>query len=124
MTSATKRIENYTSKLIPSRVKEDFETKKPAMLVRYTATTDEICTIQDRVRGILSGETVYPGWPVARYQAFAMEIYRAQKQWRGGNQLIQLAALIIAKWKFRGCAEPILAKIRDEVFAIPAPSVP
>jgi len=121
--SATQRIQNYTDKLIPTRVKEDFETKKPAMLTRFSTATNEITYIQDRVRGILSGETVLPGWHVAKYQAFAMELYRAYKQWRGGTQLITKTAILIYKWKAFGCTQSVLEKIRDEVFAAP-PVVP
>jgi len=114
------RIENY-SRLNPTRVMEDFTAKKPDMITQETAIFAELEGIEEHVRGILSGETAstiqYPF-----YQAFAKEVWKLHRHYGGGNPVIDEVALLVYKWKTRGLTEAVLNKIRDEVFAIPAPT--
>ena len=123
MTSVEDRIRRYTERLIPDRVKEDFATQKPVMVAKVTEIFNLLVTIEDRVKGILSGEAVitvdYP-----KYHAFSKEIFKLQRRFGGGSGLNEEVALLVAKWKARGCLEPVLNKIRDEVFSIPAPGAP
>jgi hypothetical protein len=123
LVGANERIQNYSDKLIPVRVQEDLTTKKPSMVALVTVIFNEQSTIEDRVKGVLSGEAVnsisYP-W----YHAFSREVWKAQRRFGGGTALVNEVALLVYKWKTRGMTEAILDKIRDEVFAIPAPPAP
>jgi hypothetical protein len=121
--SANSRINNYTTKLIPARVAEDFTAKMPTMVSAETTQINQMTDIEDRVRGILATEAVismaYP-----KYYAFSKEVYGLQRHLEGGNALITEVALCEAKWTARGCTSAVLDTIRTSVFAIPAPLPP
>ena len=121
--SANSRINNYTTKLIPARVAEDFTSKMPTMVSGETTQINQLTDIEDRVRGILATEPVismdYP-----KYYAFTKEVYGLQRRLEGGNALITEVALCQAKWTARGCTGTVLDTIRNSVFAIPAPVPP
>ena len=117
------RITKYTEKLIPARVAEDLTTMKPAMVASETVIFNELASVEDRVKGILSGEAVnsilYPA-----YMAFAKEVWAKERNFGGGTALINEVSLMVYKWKTRGLSEPVLDKIRTEVFGLPAPGAP
>ena len=123
LTGVNERIQNYSDKLIPARVAEDLTTKKPAMVSMETVIFNELVTIEDRVKGVLSGETentIFYPW----FHDFSREVWKAQRRFGGGTALVNEVALLVYKWKTRGLTEAVLTKIRDEVFAIPAPAAP
>jgi hypothetical protein len=117
------RIRKYTLGVNPTRVMEDLTAQKPTMVSKATERATELSTIEDRVKATLAGENVitsdYP-----KYHAFARQIYKLQRRFGGGTGLMDEVALLLAKWKARGCIEAVLIKVRNEVFAIAAPSVP
>lgn len=117
------RINNYIYGVNLDRIKEDFTAKKPTMVATVTVIFNELATIEDRVKGVLSGEAVnsifYP-W----YHAFSREVWKAQRRFGGGTALVNEVALLVYKWKTRGLTEAVLDKVRNEVFAIPAPGAP
>ncbi len=113
----------YDAKLIPENVEARLTAHKAAMVATETVIFTELCTIEDLVKGILSGEAVnsifYP-W----YHAFARQVWKLQRRFGGGTALINEVALAVYVWKTRGLTEAVLDKIRDEVFNIPAPGAP
>jgi hypothetical protein len=115
------RISNYQDKTIATRVAEDFVKKLPNMIAMETVVFNDLCTIEDRVKGILAGEAVvtcdYP-----KYHTFSRQIYKLQKRFLGGAGMEGEVALLVARWKARGCTEGVLNRIRDEGFSIPAPA--
>jgi len=116
------RIENYSAKVIPQRVMEDFTTKKPDMITQETAVFHQLEDVEAHVRGILGGETGVSVIQYPFYQAFAKEVWKVHMHYGGGNTVINEVALLVEKWKARGLTEATLNKVRDEVFGIPAPT--
>ncbi|MEO0107640.1 MAG: hypothetical protein ABIK62_00475 [candidate division WOR-3 bacterium] len=123
MRSVEDRIRNYTDGVIPERVKEDFTTKKPIMVAKITDLFNQLTTIEDRVKGVLSGESVAT-CDYVKYHCFAREVWKKQRRFGGGTGLIDEVALLVAKWRARGCTDSVLTKIRNEVFALQPPSAP
>ena len=117
---AIRSLESYTLKLNPERVKEDFATKKPRMLAYLETAFTALATMQNQVTAVLAGydisTTDYP-----RYRAFANSVWKLQQKFGGGLGMVTEVNLQIAKWRSRGCDEPTLIAIRNDVFNIPAP---
>jgi hypothetical protein len=115
------RIEKYTYGINPKRIEEDLTYKKPDMITQETAYFARFEEIEAHVRGILSGEKVYPS-DYPKYQAFAKELFHLQRKFGGGEGVIAEAGLLVVKWKARSCVEAVLDKVRNEVFGIPPPA--
>ena len=121
--SADDRLRKYSDKLIPTRVQNFLTLWLPNMIDSFGEVANELNAIREHVWGILSGElVVLPMY--ARYLAFANQVYSCYRKYGGGSGTVEWVAQLVAKWMSRGCEEPILNKIRDEVFAIPAPAGP
>jgi len=123
MQGSDERIQNYTEKLIPARVQEDFVEKKPSMLARIGDAIRDRVVIESRLRSILSGEAVSTVDFIG-YLSFALKVDKLHRRWGGGSDLINAVALVVYEWKTLGYTEAVLAKIREELFSIPAPSAP
>jgi hypothetical protein len=117
------RIRRYTDRLIPERVKEDLTAQKSFMVNKLAERTTELITIEDRVKAVLATKDAttsdYP-----KYHTFARQVYKLQRRFGGGIGLNDEVALLVAKWKARGCTEAVLIAVRDAVFSIPAPAAP
>jgi hypothetical protein len=119
--SAIKRITNYRLGLKPEQIKEVYESKKDRMVAEETEAINRQVAIENRVRGILAEGTV-PCTLTIWYISFAREVDKLHKHYGGGGTLLAEVAIALYKWKTRGLDESFLNKIRDEVFAIPAPA--
>lgn len=109
-------IVKYTGKYVSDIV----AAHKSEMVARYTAATELFWAVENQVRGLLAGEAVLVfGYPA--YHCFAREVLKKQLRFGGGFGLVAEVALLVTKWARRGCDPVILAKIQDELFAIPAP---
>jgi len=121
--SSGDRLANYNSKLIPARVAEDLTAKKASMVAVEAVIFNQMTDIEDRTRGVLSSETTlsvdYP-----KYYCFAKQVWKLQRKLGGGTALMDEVALVLAKWQARGCTNAILTKIRNDIFAISAPTPP
>ena len=117
------RVRKYTEGVIPARIAEDFTTKKPVMVSKVTERMTELTTIEDRVKGVLSSEAALT-CDYVKYHNFAREIYKLQRRFGGGVGMVDEVALVLAKWQARGCTNAILTKIRNNIFAVSAPTPP
>jgi hypothetical protein len=117
-----KMLANWTAKLIPTRVQEDFTARMPSMSNRYTNWAVYQANLIAEVKAILAAGSE-PLTSEHFYCAFAMELASLQKKHKGA-QLIDETALRLAKWKARGLTEQTLIDIRDNVFGIAAPAAP
>lgn len=117
------RIAKYAYAVNPVRVGEDFAAKKTQMVNNMTMALAELSVLEERVKGILSGEAVLTV-DYTKYHSFAREVWKKQKRFGGGSGLVDETAVLLAKWKARGCTEAVLDKLRNEIFAIPAPAGP
>jgi hypothetical protein len=123
--SSAQRTAKYTAKMQnPDRMSPVLLTQRDSMIANATVTNGEIVAIETQTRGILAGETPMKPWSVGQYLNFARSLYAKTRTVSGGTGLIEAAAVIIAKFKSQGLTESVLNKIRDEVFAIPAPTGP
>jgi hypothetical protein len=120
--SPTDRIERYSNKMIPERIKEDFTTAKPGMVSKETAIFASQAAIEEQVKALL-GDTATASILYPWYYAYAKQIDRLHRH-LSGTALVNEVALAVAKWKARGLVEANLIEIRDVVFGIPAPAAP
>lgn len=118
---ANQRIANYTYGLNPTRIGEDLTELKPVMLTNFGTSARLTVEIHNKVRGVLAGEEV-PGIDYSKYLAFAVQVWSSQRKLGGGTALTTRVAAVIAYWTNLGLTQSVLEKIRDEVFAIPAPA--
>lgn len=121
MSELNERIANYTYRLNPDRIRDALVVKKPAMVAGMRERITELYQIEQAVKAVLASEPTVTAIQVFFYHACAREIYGKQRTYSGGEQLLHDVALILAKWQGRGLAEPVLIRIRNEVFSIPAP---
>jgi hypothetical protein len=119
-----KRAANYTYGVNPDRIKEDLVAKKPTMVTEATATATEQYRIEQLVLGVLASEGSVSAKDYGFYMVFAKQIMSKQAKLPGGAGLNAEVAIILAEWKARGLSEPVLIRVRNEVFSIPAPAAP
>ena len=117
------RIEKFIGKWTGNRCKEVVDLLKPSVDAEMALIQAQLIDLEARARAVLAGEAVvtsdYP-----KYHTFVRQIFSLQRHFGGGSGLIEEVALLVAKFKARGCLEPVLNKLRDEIFAIPAPGAP
>lgn len=117
------RIARYTQKVNPARFKELTDSQLDDITYREVDWLQRQSHLRDQVLGVLRGESVistdYP-----KYYCYTYAVDAAQRRFGGGSVLVDEVAILGARWKARGCTEAILDKIRNEVFAIPAPAGP
>jgi hypothetical protein len=117
MSDLMKRINRWTVKTSPDKVKANLEELRPAMLANTQAVFPELVQMEIETKQVLDGEGVsviqYPF-----YLAFARELWRKRRQAISGSSLARETQVLIAKWEARGLAVPVLEKIRTQVFDI------
>ena len=120
--SAANRASNYAFGLQPERVKQNLEAKKPEMTARQQEAAARAVEIEELVVGLLGSEPSVTTMLYGMYFTFAKQINKRQTNMPGGAGLNNEVAVLVAAWTMRGLNERILARIRDEVFSIPAPA--
>lgn len=119
--SETRMLQRYDHRLDPERITEDLTANKPTMVALMTVVTNEMVTIEDRIKGVLSGEAVAVT-DHYKYLAFGRVLYRMQRRYGGGTGLSNIVEFTKNTYvNDHGCTESVLERIRDEVFAIPEP---
>lgn len=117
MSDLMKRINRWTVKTSPDKVKANLEELRPSMLANTQAVFPELVQMETETKQVLDGEGVsviqYPF-----YLAFARELWRKRRQAISGSSLAREAQVLIAKWEARGLAVSVLEKIRTQVFDI------
>ncbi len=118
------RTANYTDKLVPAYIKDYLVANKDGMSFRVGVAIDKRAQIETRTKAVLGGENVN-SILYAAYIAFSLEVWKAIVVGHlSGTAAVNEVALLVYKSKTRGLTEAILDKVRDEVFAIPAPGAP
>lgn len=117
------RLQKFTAKYQPTRLQALAEAMKPDMLEKVEAMATWAVDYEERTRAVLRGETaIVTTWGF--YLAFSRQIAALVNKGIEGNLLIEEVATRLASWKARGLSEPILDKIRNDVWSIPAPAGP
>jgi hypothetical protein len=124
MKSVARRIANYTVKVDGPHLKDVLVLKKPSMVSQESEIFADQERIENTVLGVLATEGTVVTIQYPNYHAFAKEIFAKQSRIPGGAGLNAEVAVMLAKWKARGLHEPVLIRIRNEVFSIPAPAAP
>jgi hypothetical protein len=109
------RTQNWIDKVIPLRIKEDFEKKLPTMTQLIGGIFDEFIVLEQTVRTILAGESelvIHSPF----YQAAAKQFWKAHRHWAGGHQLDLEFQLIVDTWTARGLTEATLLIIALQAF--------
>jgi hypothetical protein len=115
------RIENYTSKLIPARVAEDFTQRKPKMVEKLGVSwVAYIYPMLLALPILLADQTVPPKRAlVGSYFAFMQECAAAKRR-HPDVTVLEDYAEIEAKWVTRGLTGDICEQILEEILgAIP-----
>lgn len=120
--TAMDRIENYSNKLIPAQVAEDFTTMKPGMVAVETLVFSELTDIEDRVKAITATKVAVTVKQAIWYQNFARKAYQIRRTWLGGDTLDGLYAALVDLYKARGLVEATCLQILNEVFAWTPPA--
>ena len=116
-----KRAANWEAKYNTEAVKQSLDRLRPAMAARYQAAAAQLCIMENEVRTQLNQCGVHTMLYVP-YLNFGRQLYKLSKQ-RGisGESFAMAAQVLLDKWAARGCDPDVLAKIRTDVFDIPAP---
>ena len=104
------------SKLIPSRVAEDFTNKKPTMVAKLaTNWIPYIYPMLLALPALLAGQTVPPKRAqVGSYFAFMQECAAAKRK-HPDSTVLEDYAEIKAKWVTRGLTSDICGQILEEI---------
>jgi len=110
------RIDNYTSKLIPARVAEDFTNKKPSMVTKLSISWVQfIYPMLIALPALLAAETTPPKRAqVGSYFAFMQECAAAKRRHPDATVLEDYAE-IEAKWVTRGLTADICDDILTDI---------
>jgi len=103
------------------RVKDTLNDLKGEMAKRYSAAMVGLCAMETDVKQVINACGVSTSQYVP-YLNFGRQLYKLSKQ-RGisGESFAMAAQVLLDKWAARGCDPDVLAKIRTDVFDIPAP---
>lgn len=123
MSDVLRRIAKYELRLDPPRLKELLESQQDDVRHRAGAWFLRFAAIREGVLGVLRSEPVFTiNYPL--YYNFALQVDKVQRKFGGGDGMVEEVAVLLTKWSERGAVPAILDRIRDELFGIPAPSVP
>ena len=117
MKSAEEWANNYTGRLIPSRVAEDFTNKKPAMVSAEQAIFEAFERIEGAVKELLAGEISVHVIQNIYYQAFAKKIWKVMRTHLGGAIAVEEIAILKAQYTSKGMTGTVLQKIIDTIFS-------
>jgi hypothetical protein len=118
------RIEHWAKKFNVERTTQTLENMRPQMLANYTAAVAELCTMEIAVKQVLDLSAVHTILYVP-YLNFARRLYKLSRTRRISGDSFALAADVLLKmYAARGLDPVVLARIRSQVFDIPAPSGP
>ena len=124
MKDPVRRKENWEVKYNLDRVKQTLEAKRAKMAEHYEAAIAVMCAKEIKVRETLNGCGVNTIQYVP-YLNFGRQLYKltTQREIAGDSAAIE-AQVLLEKWQRRGLDPDVLAKIRFDVFSIPAPPSP
>ena len=121
MSDPVKRTERWLVKYNLERVSQTLSDLQGKMAEHYTAAMVGLCAMETEVKAVINAYGVSTSQYVP-YLNFGRQLYKTSKQ-RGisGESFAMAAQVLLDKWAARGCDPKVLAKIRTDVFDIPAP---
>jgi len=121
MSDPVKRTERWMTKYNLERVSQTLSDLKGKMAEHYAAAMVGLCAMETDVKQVINACGVSTSQYVP-YLNFGRQLYKLSKQ-RGisGESFAMAAQVLLDKWAARGCDPEVLAKIRTDVFDIPAP---
>ena len=117
MISQDEWVENYTNKLIPSRVAEDFTNKKISMVATETGIFEDFLQLEGAVKEILAGETGPTSIQNIYYQAFAKRVWKVLRKHLGGSIALMEIGILKTQYTSKGLTGTVLQKIVDTIFS-------
>jgi len=121
MTDPTKRAERWKAKYNLKRVNETLTDLREDMAARYEAAMTQVCAMEMKVKEVINASGVSTSQYVP-YLNFGRQLYKLSRQQHiSGESFAMAAQVLLDKWAARGCDPEVLAKIRTDVFDIPAP---
>jgi hypothetical protein len=119
-----KRIMHWDKKFNVERTSKALEEMRPRMLANYAAAVAQLCAMETKVKQVLDLSTVHTVLYVP-YLNFARRLYKLSRQ-RGisGDSFALAADVLLKMYTARGLDPVVLARIRTQVFDIPAPAGP
>jgi len=121
---ATRRAANYAYGLNAQRIGEDIAAKHDAMCHNQQKSATDQYQIEQLVLAVLATESAVDTTQYAFYMSFAKSVLSMQGRIPGGAGLNNSVEHKRQYWILKGLDDRILARVRDEVFSIPAPEPP
>ncbi len=119
-----KRIQRWDKKFNVERTSKALEEMRPRMLANYAAAAAELCAMETKVKQVLDLSTVHTILYVP-YLNFARRLYKLSRRRNISGDSFALAADVLLKlYAARGLDPEVLARIRTQVFDVPAPAGP
>ena len=114
----TQRHDRYVAKLDPISAAANVTARLPSMQVGFAAYMPTEAAIRSKVGALLTAAGK-PNYQIARYQGYALEIWRLFKRFAGNSQ--NDIDDVLCKWRSRGLDAAVLATVRDVIVGIAAP---
>jgi hypothetical protein len=121
---ATRRAANYAYGLNPTRIAEDISAKRVEMCHNQQKSATDQYQTEQLVLAVLGSEPGIDTTQYAFYMSFAKSVLSMQGRIPGGAGLNNSVEHKRQYWIAKGLSDRVLARVRDEVFSIPAPEPP
>ncbi len=121
MTDPAEMAARYKARYKDGRAKSTPNELRDEMARRYEAAMTQVYAMQIKVKEVINACGVSTSQYVP-YFNFGRQLYKLSRQARVSDENFAMAAqVLLDKWAARGCDPKVLAKIRTDVFDIPAP---
>uniref|UniRef100_A0A7C3YZK2 Uncharacterized protein n=1 Tax=candidate division WOR-3 bacterium TaxID=2052148 RepID=A0A7C3YZK2_UNCW3 len=120
--NALRRKEKYEIKLDPDVVKQRFSGQKEKMVDQIADIFPSLVALEEAAKTVLDAE----GVPISLYPMYldyARELWRLVNKF-GGDVLYNETRILENKWVARALSQPVLERLRVEIFGITLPPAP
>jgi len=114
----TTMVANYTTRLDPTRIKEDLDANGSEMITAFDLANNNAWYLEGLVRGLLVGDDTTKSFDIAQYMGFAKRLDSIRARLLSGAQLISAAAAVEAGYVALGLNETNLSAIKAAVLAL------
>jgi hypothetical protein len=120
MADPAKSAARYKARYKVGRAKTSHELRDE-VAKRYEAGMAELTAMEGKVKEVINAAGVSTSQYVP-YLNFGRQLYKlSRQQGISGESFAMAAQVLLDKWAARGCDPKVLAKVRKDVFDIPAP---
>ena len=121
MSDVTRRVSRWKKKFTPERAAQTVATIMDEMTERYQASMVALSSMEGDTKQVLDSCGV-PTVLIVYYLDFARQLFRlSHGRTISGATLAREAQVLLEKWQNRTLDPEVLAKIRFDIFNIPAP---